>query len=74
MRGPPAGDPALPAGVVGQLAVIDCAVTPAALTAQLAAALVRAEQPALAAHQGGFAADVVTLTHAQARLCAVVLI
>ncbi len=57
--------------MVGQLAVVDCAVTPAALTAQLAAALVRSEQPSLAAQQGGLAADVVSLTCAQARLHAV---
>ncbi len=53
-----AGNPFFSAELVGQVAVVDCQVTAAGLTAQLAAAVVRAEQPTLAAQQSELVAAI----------------
>lgn len=59
-----AGMPDVAAEVARQVAIIDCAVTAAGVTAQLAGMVVRTEQPALAAQLMTFRAD----THAQHKL------
>ena len=53
-----AGNPFFSAELVGQVAVVNCQVTAAGLTAQLAAAVVRAEQPTLAAQQSDLVAAI----------------
>ena len=59
-----AGMPDVATEVASQVAIINCAVTAAGVTAQLEGMVVHTEQPALAAQLTAFRAD----THAQQQL------
>lgn len=61
------GNPFFSAELVGQVTVVDCQVTAAGLTAQLAAAVVRAEQPTLAAQQSDLVGDITAGRRQQVR-------